>query len=303
MRNSAKYAVAFFLVFLSFCNSAIAADLVWYDQEKQAIAIDTYVNGYGGSIGVDFNADHSAAGLIDQTLWHYLYGSVTQGGLYQSIVYSWGSETYYGWGERLGEYEPAYDFSSYVTDLDSGAPAPEGFHYFTPEWDVTTENTVIYVQPIVASTAVPVTEETLDSTFIRTRNGEWKQFYELAVPELDPTLVDVSISPGVLNRKSSGRWVTAQIKLPTPYNADDVDIDTVVLSISSEVIVDDALVESVELSRRVARTGKGGNKLIAKFDRQQLMDLLAAGDNTVSARGRLYDGTPIQGATTLRVIH
>lgn len=307
------FLIATFLLFtLSFCGSALADNPVIYSPDQQALAVNPYFDGFGGTIEIDFNADHSYAGIITQNLWHYLYGETTELGLYKQTVtvYPWGGTstgTWYGWGDRLGSLAAAADFSTSVTTLYDGTPEPDGFRYFTPLWDVNSGQTLIYVQPATATGATPLTADALADTYIRINRGEWKSYYDLGLPvppQVTPFDASLKVSPAVLNRKSKGQWVTVQIELPAPYLASDVDSDTVVIAIGTDLRLNGQLTEKVELSRKLANAGKNGGKLIAKFDREQLMALTqVSGDVEVSALGKLFDGTPFSATTTLTLLH
>lgn len=322
MKNSSLISVLLFFVISFFSYQTFAYDLAWYDQSRQALAVDAYADGWGGEIAIDFNSDHSAAGQISQSLWTIYDGYVTQGGVHKIVYYDWGYTTTYAWGERLGTIMPIYDFSSKVSELYNGVSSPDGFHYFTPEWDVNNGKTVIYVQPIVEGRPIPVMATDLDKIYLRMNSySQWEQFngvikegdgqeiepqsccgdealngqLEPVVPE--PVTVEVTVSPSVLNNKSFGRWVTTRIELPEPYTVDDVNIDSVVLTIRADRVENDTLLESVALVKKVAQAGMNGNMLIAKFDRSQLMDLLVPGETNVYAHGELKNGTPIRGVT------
>lgn len=336
--------LVFYVVILASTQS-FASELVWYDQENQAIAIDPYADGWGGRVEIDFNADHTYAGTINQNLWHYLYGYVTNVGLreriYHVTVYGGYTSTRFAWGEFLGILEPRYDYSSEVTTLGSML-SPETFYYFTPEWNVEMGKTVIYVQPMVDSVPQPVFPEDLGNFYygigsnVITSEVVWQQLPGVIstepqpepeptpIPEPEPSPdpvpspcphhdpgpvaqannveVNVIVSPAVLNNRSKGQWVTARIELPEPYGAEDLDLDTVRLSIQADILDGDEIGETVSLVSKVARAGQEGNKLIAKFDREELMDLLPLGDSKVYVYGTLDDGSTIEGETSLKLI-
>ena len=300
-------------------SQSFASDQFWYDQEKQAIAVDTYANGFGTKIEIDFNPDHSANGLIGQALWDWEHGNVTELGLQNRFYYQWGYVTHYGWGERLGAAYPAYDYSSQVTKLWSGILSPDGYHYFTPEWDVSNGSTVIYIRPVVDSMSIPVTVEDLNNFYFRIKRGDWLQLSGSVPPSPEPEpkpdpkpcpdpeaeIVDVELmlSPNVLNSKSKGQWVIAKIELPGSYRASDLDLDSVMLAINADIIEGDELVESVSIVSKVSEAGKDGSRLIAKFDRRLLIDLLPSGESGVYVHGKLYDGSSIKGIATLWLNH
>jgi hypothetical protein len=291
-------------------SQSFASEQFWYDQEKQAIAVDTYANGFVTKIDIDFNSDHSASGLIAQGLWGLEEYKLTELGV-QKLGYStvWGSVTLMGWGERLGASDPVYNYSSQVTTLYNGVFTPDGFHYFTPEWDVSTGNTVIYIQPVVDSMSMPVLSEDLENFYFRVNNGVWQQLAESVVPLPEPALepepeaeivdVELTMTPSVLNNNSKGQWVTAKIDMPEPYSTADLDLDSVVIAIDACIMAGDELAENVSIESKVSEAGKGGTRLIAKFDRRLLMDLLPSGESKVYVHGKLHDGSFINGITTL----
>jgi len=292
-------AVLFCLTF----TQTFAADPVWYAPDQKALAVDPYADGFGGTILVDFNEDHATVGRIEQNGWHYLYGSVTDLGLSQTTVSDWGSGTVFGWGERLGTLSPAVDFSTAVTTFYYGTPAPDGYLYFTPEWDVASGKTVIYVQPVLDGVAKPVTVADLAQSYYRINYGPWLKVGDFYQPEPDPLQAQLTVAPRTLNRKSNGNWVTVTLAMPAPFAAADIDPETLVLTVGAELQVNGQPQEQIELVKKVAEAGKGGDRLIAKFSREELLELLPQGEALVTARALLFDGTPIVGATTLRVQH
>src|SRR5512140_1909494 len=135
-------------------GSLRAAEPLYYDAERQALAVDPYFDGWGGEIDIDFDADHSWASPISQALWHYLYGDVTLVGIYNAIEFPYPNGgvavlTRYTWGEPpLGTLAPAFDYSAFIETFPEGEPTVDKVHYFTGEWNVAAGRTTLYVRPV-----------------------------------------------------------------------------------------------------------------------------------------------------------
>jgi len=104
----------------------------------------------------------------------------------------------------------------------------------------------------------------------------------------------VDMDPDTLNTKSEGKWITSYIELPEGYDVSGVDIATVMLN--------------GVVSARLHPTGIGDYDddgipdLMVKFNRQDVIALLSAGEATLTITGQLVDGTPFEGSDTIRVI-
>lgn len=306
------------LVSMVFCmmtgfSAANAAEPLWYDSAKQAIAIDPYFDGFGGRIEIDFNADHSWAGLISQSGWHYLYGDVTSSGLYKYTYTQYpngaiGQSWVYGWGASLGSISPVINYDSYVTRLYYGQEAADKYRYFTDEWDVANGKTVIYVQPATASNSgTAVTTADLANVYFRTRRLEWKKFTDVYPVEPDPIGANIVVNPATLNKKSKGNWITSYIELPAGYSIYDVNTSTIGLSVQQVKEADGKPGEEVLYTAGPLEIGDDNTNsvpdLMVKFDRQDLIGLLVPGDATLTIKGKLNDGTPFKGSYVIRVIH
>ena len=290
-------ALACLLGCLAISTAAKARDYIWYDAGQQAIAIDLYAYDYGNYIEIDFDTDHATAGVVDQR-----FGDITFLGLRRVTVNEDYTAHFFGWSEALlVDAEPAVDFSTFVTILGDDTPATEHFHYFTPEWNPQAGKTIIYVRPAAGSTSIPVTPAMLSNVFVRLNEVEWQPLQALPLL-MAPLAVEVSVSPGVFHLTRDGGSLNVQIKLPEPYAVADLDLTTVSLSVSSTVAVEDIDRQAVKISRKVAQAGDGGNKLIAKIDREALRGYIWDSSMTFFAVGRLRDGTPIRGSTTIQVV-
>ncbi len=152
------------LVLLLDVSTSQASPLIWYDAEKQAIGVNPYADGYGPpDIAIDFDSDHSSAGIIDQRTWRAGSGFWTDVFVYRFHRYDWGTSTHFFYdstSEGFCENYPVVDASLFVT----GAAADGGdmIRYFVDGWNVAESRTIIYVQPTNASHAIiPVLESDL----------------------------------------------------------------------------------------------------------------------------------------------
>ncbi|KON30199.1 hypothetical protein AC482_04385 [miscellaneous Crenarchaeota group-15 archaeon DG-45] len=102
--------------------------------------------------------------------------------------------------------------------------------------------------------------------------------------------VKVDLNPDTLNLRSRGRWITARITPPEGYKAEDIDIGTVRLEFSGEIVHADW--GNVE-----------GDVLMVKFRRSAVAQILSAGDEVeIKVRGSLENGAAFEGSDTIRVI-
>jgi hypothetical protein len=153
------------LVCLLDVSTSQASLLIWYDAEKQAIGVNPYADGWGfPDIAIDFDSDHSSAGIIRQNTWVWGDGFWTTVCVYrykQDDSGGRGVNYYYdSTGTGFCENYPAVDASLFVT----GAAAYGGdmIRYFVDEWNVAESKTTIYIQPTNASHAIiPVLESDL----------------------------------------------------------------------------------------------------------------------------------------------
>jgi len=120
-----------------------------------------------------------------------------------------------------------------------------------------------------------------------------------------PTLIvsaTVDIYPQALNLRSKGKWITGYIELPEGYDVNDINVSTIFLNdtIPSEpkpIAIRNYDNDSIQ-------------DLMVKFDRADVTRYVLNRVNTeerfmtvtLTVTGELYDGTPFQGSTIIRVI-
>ncbi|UCE74629.1 MAG: hypothetical protein JSV56_02720 [Methanomassiliicoccales archaeon] len=130
----------------------------------------------------------------------------------------------------------------------------------------------------------PITDESLDMGF--------GVFIE---KELQPEdLFNPDISPGTVNTDSQGNTVTVSITVTGDYSPGDVVIGT--LELGPEYSQGK---ETIQVYRGCAT---GIKKVLAKFDRGDLEDMLYPGTHTMQLSWQFTDGTPVQVECTLKVI-
>ena len=267
-----------------------------YDAEQQAIAVDLYAYDFGNYIELDFDADHLTAGVLDQH-----FPELTNFGLRHVTMQEDSTRVLFGWADgSLIDAEPAQSFSTCATTLVDETPAAQSFCYFAPEWDPAAGKTVVYVRPGSEAGGVPVTPEMAENVFVRLNEIEWQPLSRVSFL-MAPLAVEVAVSPPVFSRSHGPESLQVRITLPSPYTVDDLDLPTVGVSAVSLVAIETINVLRVELSRKVAVAGKGGNKLIARFERAELINQLLPPEADLYAVGRLRDGTPIRGVVKLKV--
>ena len=126
------------------------------------------------------------------------------------------------------------------------------------------------------------------------------------------TEATVNIHPKTLNLKSGGKWITAHIELPKPFNVSDIDISTILLDgiIGAESNPKYGFVKDPET---IDRDNNGVAELMVKFDKYAVIDhvwvrLYHMGIGPphkieFTITGSLLDGTTFEGKDTINVIN
>jgi hypothetical protein len=118
----------------------------------------------------------------------------------------------------------------------------------------------------------------------------------LTINEKPAIEVHFRVHPESLNVKSNGRWVTALIELPEGFNAQDINISTIMLN------------ETIPAELRPIEIG--GQQLMVKFDRAMLEQYILGSGNpaekftmvSLTVTGRFNDGTRFVGTDTIKAI-
>jgi hypothetical protein len=93
--------------------------------------------------------------------------------------------------------------------------------------------------------------------------------------------------------------VTCYVELPEGYSVEDIDIDSVALTeINADLL--DPPVYTMGRSNISDRDGDGVPDLMVKFDRQELIPLLEAGEVELTVTGELADGQAFEGTDVIR---
>jgi hypothetical protein len=288
-----------------------AAPLVWYDAERQAVAVDVLAEGwFRPPVDVDFDAAHAAAATVLRSANTAALGLTTEPGVFDTrSLYcpgtGWSATlTLYGWGARLGSLSPVTGYRSDVTLLDfwPSVVASDRIQYSAPTWDVASGRTVLFLRPLdAANQPIPVTPERAAAAWYRV--GAENPWLPLpAPPPAPPVAAGLQLSPRTLALGSRGQWVTARLKLPAGLPVESVVVDSLRLALQSDQRdASGALVQSVRhTSGPLAVTGDDG--LMVKFGRADLQELLFPGDATLTLTGRLADGTRFAATATIRIV-
>ena len=100
---------------------------------------------------------------------------------------------------------------------------------------------------------------------------------------------EVDVDPNTLNLNSTGKWITAFIRLPEEYDVAEIDPNSVLL-------------EGQIKPERFWLT-EDNQIAIAKFDREQVQAILTVGDIKLTITGYFIDGIPFEGTDTIKVIN
>jgi len=98
----------------------------------------------------------------------------------------------------------------------------------------------------------------------------------------------IRITPRTLNLNSQGKWMTCHIELPEDYDIADIDVGSILLN---DVI-----------PAELKPVGVGGKKLMVKFSRPALQNIVSVGDVVDLKVTGLVDGVPFEGWDNIRVI-
>jgi hypothetical protein len=121
-------------------------------------------------------------------------------------------------------------------------------------------------------------------------------------------LAEVHITPGTLNLKSKGKWITAYIQPPAGYNPEDIDATTILLNETVPPVLDpkyDFVTDPNEYI--VDHNGDGVLERMVKFNKTEVASYICNiigiqyGNVTLAITGEA-DGTPFEGTDTIKVL-
>ena len=232
-----------------------------------------------------------------------------------SLNYAGLSRTYHPfYGDRLfdsimvnGVSNPATLF--YIDSMEgkykiirySGtAPSSNIFVYYNDSLmgscaDGFTNNSKLTIHAMGSFTC-PATTVDIDDVIIRKYTSS-EPTTSVGVEEELSILAIIDIDPNTLNLISRGKWITAYIELPDGYDVNDIEVGIVELSTENGAI-------STQL--RPTQVGDYDSDTIldrmVKFDMQEVIAIVDAGDQVeVTVTGEVA-GTPFEGIDTIRVI-
>jgi hypothetical protein len=108
----------------------------------------------------------------------------------------------------------------------------------------------------------------------------------------------IDIDPDTLNIKSKGNWITCYIELPEGYDGNQIDVNTVILSVEGATPI------AAELSP--TEVGDYDNDtipdLMVKLDRGAVQSVAGEGSVEMTVGGSLTDGTTFEGTDTVFII-
>lgn len=132
--------------------------------------------------------------------------------------------------------------------------------------------------------------------------GEWSNGPDSAgldnvrvSPAAEPATVD--IHPDTMNKKSKGKYITSYIELPETYSVEDIDIQTIMLSVNGYSIP--AELSPTEIGDY---NDNGIPDFMVKFDRQSAQDACEAGAVEMILTCQTYDETNFEGSDTVLAI-
>jgi len=116
--------------------------------------------------------------------------------------------------------------------------------------------------------------------------------------EPPPILATVDIKPNTINLKSSGKFITAFVKLPDGFEPNQIDENTIQIS-----EIGGHPIEPILADRTLELEIEDQNVLAVKFDRKDLENVLVPGDEVeITIEGLLSTGRRFRGVDAIRVI-
>lgn len=135
------------------------------------------------------------------------------------------------------------------------------------------------------------------SGFISSNAGATFDDFRLTSDDINPEPCTVDIHPDTLNKKSKGKYITSYIELPETYSVEDIDIETVILSVNED---------SIQAESSPTEIGdyndNGIPDFMVKFDRQLVQDACGTGAVEMTLTCQNYDGVSFEGTDIVLAI-
>lgn len=160
-------------------------------------------------------------------------------------------------------------------------PEPEALPIDTYSLEVTANG-----QTIILAENVPISDIPRTPFIIRTTETE--------IIPIIPAFVD--FDPNTLNLKSKGQWVTSYIELPSGYDINTIDLESIRLNnqIESEL-------KPIEIGDY---DNNGAPDLMVKFNRSAVQAILEVGDKVkITISGKLINEKQFEGSDIIKVIN
>jgi hypothetical protein len=253
---------------------------MWFDQHGYAINVSTDETGVE-TFSAGYYKMTLLAEIADYAPMNNLSWYATTDGLHNHIFY----------GENVTD-----DMNYFMADENFGLclGSPEGYFYTETSRNVDEkDHALVFVNPNVAGYIV-AWEDLLDLG-----DGDYQ---DLVLAALTPVNAEVFFCPRTLNLKSCGKWITAIVKFPAGFDAENVDISSTLLN------------GTIPANKKCHFTFecKNVSYLVLKFDRKAVVNLIKDTLKETSCKektmisltitGRFDDGTPFQGTGKIKVI-
>ncbi len=142
----------------------------------------------------------------------------------------------------------------------------------------------------------------------------WMGFTTISVPYISDittiSIISPSISaaiyiePDTLNSTSKGKWITCYLELPSGYDINNININ----SIQITIINDNNIIPPINAALHPTEIGDYDNDgipdLMVKFDRQEIQKYITEDTESLSitVKGQFNDGLSFQGTDNIRTI-
>lgn len=310
----ARLALASLLASLLLPAASQAQDrpFIWWDAQRQAVAIDPFAaDGWGlAPVDLDFDGEHAAAATVQRSRVTAGLGFTVDPGAFDTReIYCPGIDwratlTLYGWADSIGSLAPVNQYVDTVTWLDFVVPvrATNRFEFTTDAWNVAAGLSTLYVRPLDSADApVAVTRAVAEGAWYRV--GAENPWLPLLLPAPPPPVEgSLKVTPRTLNLKSKGQWVTVRLTLPPGYPAETVDAGSLRLSLTSTELGPDGTPRQSIRHQSGPLQVTRDDGLMVKFNRSDLRTIVFPGEASLTLTGTFLDGTRFAATGTIAVI-